>query len=182
MNEREKKYVHCLNSTLTATERTLCCIVENYQTPEGLRVPEVLQPFVGVDFIPYKTKITRDNKKVGARTPLTRRRDRRRERGTALTGGRPGPSWSAEGRPGVTGPARQVRGRGGQGHGGRRRRAQGMRRRVRLPARFGVCAAALAWLVPLCALVPPPSPHTVGAACRRPRVLPLDAGALHCMA
>jgi len=59
--------VHCLNATLTATERTLCCIVENYQTPEGLKVPEVLQPFVGVDFIPYKVTVKRDNKKVGAR-------------------------------------------------------------------------------------------------------------------
>jgi len=29
-----KKYVHCLNSTLCATERALCCIMENYQTPE----------------------------------------------------------------------------------------------------------------------------------------------------
>eukprot|EP00960_Hanusia_phi_P062859 765283-Hanusia_phi.AAC.4 len=26
-----KSYVHMLNSTLTATERTLCCLVENYQ-------------------------------------------------------------------------------------------------------------------------------------------------------
>ena len=26
-----KQYVHMLNSTLTATERTLCCLVENYQ-------------------------------------------------------------------------------------------------------------------------------------------------------
>lgn len=43
-----------LNGTLCATERTLCCILENYQTEEGLRVPEVLQPFVGMDFIPYK--------------------------------------------------------------------------------------------------------------------------------
>lgn len=31
-----KKYVHCLNSTLCATERALCCILENYQTPEVL--------------------------------------------------------------------------------------------------------------------------------------------------
>jgi seryl-tRNA synthetase len=29
-----KQYVHCLNSTLTATERALCCIMENYQTEE----------------------------------------------------------------------------------------------------------------------------------------------------
>lgn len=62
-SDKEKKYVHCLNSTLTATERTLCCLVENYQTPEGLKVPEVLQPFVGVDFIPYKRQVKRDNTK-----------------------------------------------------------------------------------------------------------------------
>ena len=31
-------YVHMLNSTLTATERTICCIIENYQTPEGIVV------------------------------------------------------------------------------------------------------------------------------------------------
>ncbi|KAJ2886670.1 Cytosolic seryl-tRNA synthetase, partial [Coemansia aciculifera] len=54
MGDREKKYVHCLNSTLCATERALCCLVENYQTPEGLRILEVLIPFMGgVDFIPY---------------------------------------------------------------------------------------------------------------------------------
>ncbi|KCV73237.1 seryl-tRNA synthetase [Fonticula alba] len=53
MHGKDKVYVHCLNATLTATERTLCCLLENYQTPEGLRVPTVLQPFVGVDFIPY---------------------------------------------------------------------------------------------------------------------------------
>jgi seryl-tRNA synthetase len=32
--ETKKKYVHCLNSTLTATTRTVCCILENYQTEE----------------------------------------------------------------------------------------------------------------------------------------------------
>ena len=43
-----------LNSTLTATERTMCCLVENYQTPDGCRVPEVLQPFMGgIDFLPF---------------------------------------------------------------------------------------------------------------------------------
>lgn len=54
MNDREKKYVHCLNSTLCATERALCCILENYQTPEGVIVPEVLRPYMqGRDFLPY---------------------------------------------------------------------------------------------------------------------------------
>lgn len=52
---QDKVYVHMLNSTLTATERTLCCVLENYQTPDGIRVPEVLQPFMmGIDFLPFK--------------------------------------------------------------------------------------------------------------------------------
>jgi len=44
--EGEKEYVHMLNATLCATERTLCCILENYQTPEGIRIPKVLQPYM----------------------------------------------------------------------------------------------------------------------------------------
>ena len=32
--ETRKVYVHMLNGTLCATERALCCLVENYQTPE----------------------------------------------------------------------------------------------------------------------------------------------------
>lgn len=47
-------YPHMLNSTLIATERALCCIIENYQTNEGIAVPRVLQPFMaGMDFIPF---------------------------------------------------------------------------------------------------------------------------------
>ena len=43
-----------LNGTMCATERTMCCILENYQTAEGVNVPEVLQPFMGgVTFLPY---------------------------------------------------------------------------------------------------------------------------------
>ncbi|KAJ1677703.1 Cytosolic seryl-tRNA synthetase, partial [Spiromyces aspiralis] len=44
MGDREKQYVHLLNCTLCATERALCCILENYQTPDGVRVPKPLQP------------------------------------------------------------------------------------------------------------------------------------------
>jgi hypothetical protein len=32
--QTRKVYVHMLNGTLCATERTLCCLVENYQTAE----------------------------------------------------------------------------------------------------------------------------------------------------
>lgn len=50
-----KSYVHMLNSTLTATERTICCLLENYQTEDGVNVPEVLQPYMGgMTFIPFQ--------------------------------------------------------------------------------------------------------------------------------
>ena len=58
----KKTYVHMLNGTLCATERALCCILENYQTEKGLNVPEVLRPFVGTDFIPYIEELLPDNK------------------------------------------------------------------------------------------------------------------------
>ncbi|XP_021902453.1 serine--tRNA ligase, cytoplasmic-like [Carica papaya] len=56
-NEKAKQYVHMLNSTLTATERTICCILENYQREDGVEVPEALQPFMGgKTFLPFKSK------------------------------------------------------------------------------------------------------------------------------
>ena len=61
--ENQKKYVHCLNSTLCATERTICCILENYQTAEGVVVPEVLRPYMGgKEFIPFA--VPKETKKV----------------------------------------------------------------------------------------------------------------------
>ncbi|KAF2802626.1 serine-tRNA ligase [Mytilinidion resinicola] len=50
-----KEYVHALNGTLCATERTLCCIMENYQTPEGMVVPEVLRKYIPgqPEFLPF---------------------------------------------------------------------------------------------------------------------------------
>ena len=35
--EARKEHVHMLNGTLTATERTMCCLLENYQIPTGVR-------------------------------------------------------------------------------------------------------------------------------------------------
>ncbi|XP_059438843.1 serine--tRNA ligase [Corylus avellana] len=56
-NEQAKKYVHLLNSTLTATERTMCCILENYQKEDGVEVPAALREFMGgKSFLPFKNK------------------------------------------------------------------------------------------------------------------------------
>ena len=52
-----------LNATLTATERTICCILENYQTETGVKVPKVLQPFFGSDFIPFVEEEEKKEKK-----------------------------------------------------------------------------------------------------------------------
>ncbi|KAK7208382.1 cytosolic seryl-tRNA synthetase [Myxozyma melibiosi] len=62
LNQREKKYVHCLNSTLTATERTLCCILENYQTEDGFKVPEVLRKWIPgePEFIPFTKELPKN--------------------------------------------------------------------------------------------------------------------------
>ena len=58
-----KKYVHMLNSTLIATERAMCCVLENYQTKGGIRVPEVLQEYMGgVSFIPFVTTMPKPKK------------------------------------------------------------------------------------------------------------------------
>jgi seryl-tRNA synthetase len=47
-------------STLTATERTLCCVLENHQTEDGFRVPEVLVPYMhGITFVPFVRKLVK---------------------------------------------------------------------------------------------------------------------------
>ncbi|CAN6449454.1 unnamed protein product [Victoria cruziana] len=54
-NDQVKQYVHLLNSTLTATERTICCILENYQKEDGVEIPEPLRPFMGTSFLPFQS-------------------------------------------------------------------------------------------------------------------------------
>ncbi|KAI0983365.1 hypothetical protein GJ496_000231, partial [Pomphorhynchus laevis] len=49
-------YVHMLNCTMCATTRTICAILENYQTPDGVVIPDILQSFMPTQFqtfIPY---------------------------------------------------------------------------------------------------------------------------------
>lgn len=53
-NPSDHKYPHLLNSTLCATQRTICCILENYQTDDGIIVPEKLRPYLNdLELIPY---------------------------------------------------------------------------------------------------------------------------------
>ena len=48
-----------LNGTMCATTRTMCCILENNQTAEGVVIPEALRPFMGgLEFMPYDPKAT----------------------------------------------------------------------------------------------------------------------------
>jgi len=48
----ETQYIHTLNGTLVAIERTLVAIIENFQTSDGhIKVPEVLQKYLGTDKI-----------------------------------------------------------------------------------------------------------------------------------
>ncbi|KAJ0974181.1 hypothetical protein J5N97_016146 [Dioscorea zingiberensis] len=55
-DEQSKQYVHMLNSTLTATERTICCILENNQREDGVEIPKALRPFMGgQEFIKFKS-------------------------------------------------------------------------------------------------------------------------------
>ncbi|RKP04990.1 cytosolic putative serine-tRNA ligase [Thamnocephalis sphaerospora] len=58
-----KKYVHALNSTLCATTRALCCILENYQTESGLQVPEPLRKYLpgAPDFIPFAKELPKES-------------------------------------------------------------------------------------------------------------------------
>ena len=70
MSDREKKYVHCLNSTLCATERAICGLLETWQREDGLEVPPPLVPYMdGRTFIPYakelNTTVKKDSKKDG---------------------------------------------------------------------------------------------------------------------
>ena len=64
------EYVHMLNGTLSAISRTICAVLEVHQTPEGIRIPEVLKPFMPERFremIPYENKMSGD----GSQAPVT---------------------------------------------------------------------------------------------------------------
>ncbi|KNB45123.1 serine-tRNA ligase [Blastocystis sp. subtype 4] len=61
----DKRYVHMLNSTLCALTRTLCCILENYQTEDGIQIPEKLLPYMnGITFLPFTRDLPSDMMKA----------------------------------------------------------------------------------------------------------------------
>jgi len=49
--EGNKQLVHTLNGSALALPRVLAGILENYQTPAGIKVPDVLIPYTGFDII-----------------------------------------------------------------------------------------------------------------------------------
>lgn len=63
--DTKKKYVHALNATLCATERALCCVLENYQRKDqtGIDVPEVLRKYIpgNPEFLPYTKELPKDS-------------------------------------------------------------------------------------------------------------------------
>jgi seryl-tRNA synthetase len=53
----DKKYVYTLNNTVAASPRLLAGIIENYQQADGsVKVPEVLQPYMGKNVISGRKK------------------------------------------------------------------------------------------------------------------------------
>mmetsp|Transcript_21574 Transcript_21574/g.54443 ORF Transcript_21574/g.54443 Transcript_21574/m.54443 type:complete len:126 (-) Transcript_21574:2021-2398(-) len=50
----ENNFPHMLNSTLCATSRVICCILENFQTELGVVVPPILRSYTGISFIPFE--------------------------------------------------------------------------------------------------------------------------------
>lgn len=47
----QKQLAHTLNGSSLALPRVLAGILENYQTPKGIRIPEILIPYTGFDLI-----------------------------------------------------------------------------------------------------------------------------------
>lgn len=61
--ETRKTFAHALNSTLCATERALCCLLENFQTEEGFNVPEPLRKYLpgAPEFIAFTKDLPKDS-------------------------------------------------------------------------------------------------------------------------
>jgi seryl-tRNA synthetase len=49
--EDKKPLAHTLNGSALALARIVAALLENNQTPEGIRIPKVLQPYMGMSMI-----------------------------------------------------------------------------------------------------------------------------------
>lgn len=49
--EGKSQLLHSLNGSSLALPRILACLLENFQTPDGIRIPEVLHPYFGSNLI-----------------------------------------------------------------------------------------------------------------------------------
>ena len=65
----QTEYVHMLNATMCATTRAICAILENFQTEEGIVVPEALRVFMP----PGLTEILKFVKPAPIDEPMTRK-------------------------------------------------------------------------------------------------------------
>ena len=65
----QKTYCHALNATLCATERALCCVLENYQREDGIEVPQVLRKYIPgqPEFLPYVKELPKDSTSLKAK-------------------------------------------------------------------------------------------------------------------
>jgi len=50
-NNGKTQLVHSLNGSSLALPRIMACVLENHQTPEGIKIPAALQPYFGKDMI-----------------------------------------------------------------------------------------------------------------------------------
>ncbi len=49
---RDKRLAHTLNGSALALPRIVAALLENFQTPEGIEIPEALRPYTKFDMIP----------------------------------------------------------------------------------------------------------------------------------
>ena len=49
--EKKIRLAHTLNGSSLALPRIVAALLENFQTPEGIRIPEALVPYTGFDII-----------------------------------------------------------------------------------------------------------------------------------
>ena len=54
---------------MCATERALCCVLENYQREDGIEVPPVLRKYIPgqPEFLPYVKELPKDSTSVKAK-------------------------------------------------------------------------------------------------------------------